>query len=432
MADSSGRRALRADPVILVAIVVVLIAGAVVANVVLNSHHAAWNSGCGDDGVNYCNMVLGEPAARPWSRRVLMPLAVRALYDSSPAGIPATFLRLNIVALGVMAMGAAVLTWRMASRAGVSGRRLRAATALAGSLIVIMPMGFSWSWFYPVLTDNFAAMFAVLWLAAATAASPGLRWASVPVALCAVVSRESWAPALLAAVIVQVALPGRRARLPLAGATAAAVVVGAFIAYTAPGRPNPVTDPVFSYMFSYLGRYLGSVAGAQHFTWMALFCFGVLPLLLVRRPRATRDLVADDARSKHPIVAPAAALFFVNLAMALVGGADVHRFLFSTAPFMVPVIVTLAVREHLEAELGIVLATSLVVWRSWHVLDGTRESYFSFFSPIYVSDRATATRLGFDLAVVAGGLVMWSMWRVLQTRRAARRRGAGVATKLVA
>src|SRR6266705_2981800 len=79
VASRGLRRHLRQDPLRLIALGMGVVTVGFVVYTVVTQHRLGWNGGCGDDGLQYCLMALGQVAKRPWSRRVLMPFLVRVL-----------------------------------------------------------------------------------------------------------------------------------------------------------------------------------------------------------------------------------------------------------------------------------------------------------------------------------------------------------------
>jgi hypothetical protein len=318
------------------------------------------NGGCGDDGLHYCRMSQGnEVTGHFYARRMLLPFLVRLI-----GGGRRGFLFFNVLAL----IALCALTGMMTERRGGDGW-------IAGALLALMPFGLRWTLYNPVTVDMVATALAVAWFVFPS-------WGRSLLGLAAVLTREVWFPVIAVVAIIQ-----------RDWKSAIAASVGALLAIKVGGGlgPSPI-GPI---------KYFLTWQGIEEYGWMALFSLGLLPLLLLRRTfqRADRQVL----------------LIVFILAATATFAYDVHRYLFASAPFLLALVVPVANRRLLE--FSVLAIGSLLEWRLFHVLHGTRDAYFSFFSPLYGSFLKRGTllldiprlngRVVADLLLVAAPLVVW-------------------------
>src|SRR5919108_6182897 len=206
----------------LAAIAAASLAIASAAYVVALGQHVGWNHGCGDDGLEYCSMVLGIPVIDPYSRRLLAPWLIHLL-TTDLAQLPTAFFLVNLAGLLVMAAGAAVLTHRLALRLQARRARARWAALLAGSLVILSPMGFAFLSYYPVLVDDIAGAFAIGWLLCFL--SRRWFWLSLPLAALAVLTREPWLSVMATIAVTRLLLQRDRLNIWRCAATLMAVAM---------------------------------------------------------------------------------------------------------------------------------------------------------------------------------------------------------------
>ena len=393
-------------PAIALVLVLVALASATLF-VVAGTKRVVWNDGCGDDGTNYCHMVVGGNVFKPWSRRLLVSTVIRSVAKPSErGGVPSKFLVANVAALAAQGAAAFVLARRLCT----NDRLKHLAGLTAGVVVVAAPMALRWTWMYPVLVDPVSAAlgcFAIL------ALDSRRMFVAAPVlAALATLARESWAPLLVLAATVLVLLPrgggGRhepsvRARGLALAATIGATVLAAVVAFKAPGRPDPVAHGL-KYYVGYLETHLLTSQGRLEVAWLALFALGVIPLVWLARPVASARWCATHPR--RPLLAAALLATMANAGLGLIGGADFHRFMASVAPLAIGVTVAAALSLVGETALTIAVVASAAVWGPWDAPDGTREDYYRIFSPNYVSAAEVHQRAVSDAIVVLVALLV--------------------------
>ncbi len=396
----------RSEVLRLLALATGFLSAAFVAFTVVTGNRIGWNGGCGDDGLQYCQMASGEVVFRPWSRRILLPFLVRVL-SFGHDHVPGIFLALNLIALAAIAAGAFVLTSRLGRHLGADEGRLRLMAWLSSFLIILMPFGFHWISFYPTLVDPFAAALMLWWFLAATARDRWARWASIALALLAVIAREGNLVVIAAVLVAQVVVDRSSDRRKIAVATLGAIVLGGVIAFRGPGLPNATGDPLIRFMVNSLKEF-GGVDGLKELFWMILFTWGVLSVLALRSVGSWFRRIRRSGTSLAALAVPAAVCLLVHLPLAVVGGYEVDRYLFPAAPFLLAFLLAdAAVARRRDAELALAVLASVIIWRLFVVFDGTIANYIHFWFPAFDSAATFARRLNFDVVVLIGFLFGW-------------------------
>jgi hypothetical protein len=396
----------------LVALVSLGLTAASAAYVVAFGQHVSWNHGCGDDGLEYCSMVLGIPVIDPYSRRLLAPWLVRLLTTDLDQ-LPAAFFLMNLVGLVVVALGAGLLTHRLAVLLRARQARARWAGLLAASLLILSPMGFAFVSYYPVLVDDVAAALAIAWLLCFF--SRRWFWLSLPLAAAAVLTREPWLSVIAAIAVSRLPLQRDRLTFWRTGATLLAVAMATGLGLAVSGmngRPNLEIGQPFA-RYGVASNLLHYVVFPQHYLWMGFFVCGLLPLLLLHW-RAYRRLIQAN-REAALLVYPILAGLLVQALQELVAGYDVHRFLFGVLPMVVALVLGLAARKpRLDGELILLLIASLILWRPFQVVAGTHDAYLRYYSPVYVSNAMQLVRFADDLLRVSPLLLAWIAFLLMQ------------------
>jgi hypothetical protein len=407
----------------LLAVTVVGLTVASAAYGVVFGQHVSWNHGCGDDGLEYCSMVLGIPVIDPYSRRLLAPWLVHLL-TTDLAQLPSAFFLLNLVGLLVMAAGAALLTHRLAILLRSRPSRARAAALLAAALVILSPMGFAFLSYYPVLVDDIAGAFAIAWLLSFVSR----RWflLSLPLAAAAILTREPWLSVVATVAVARLLLQRDRVAAWRCGATLLVVAMTGGLGIAASslnGLPNLEIGQPFA-RYGIANNLLHYLVFPQHYVWMAFFVCGLVPLLLVHW-RMYRRLTASR-RELALLVYPTLAGLLVQALQELIAGYDVHRFLFGVLPMVMAIVLAFAARKpRLDGELILLLIATAILWRPFQVVAGTHSAYLEYYSPVYVSNAMQLVRFAGDLLRVSPVLLAWALWLLVQRWSVARRPPGG-------
>ena len=354
------------EPLPLLLVSMVTLAVAAVASVA-RSALIAVPLGCYADGAVYCAMAEGQLGVAPHSRRVLAPFVVRLMDVGSLAN---RFRVLDAVCLLLAAVACFVLTRRVAAGAGAAPSAASAAGVAAAALLVASPFGLRALVFVPVFTDTPALAFGLLALVAITSEpqSPTSRVAAAVAAGATVLTREAWLLPLVAAAALA-APPGWRQR---ARAAAPVAIVGGicFVAVLFAPR-TPADFDQLQLSLDLLERYFLHAGGFAALTWSLLFAVGLLPALVVARPRRA------IARTELALLAAAG----VHLAQTVVGGGEAPRI---ASPAMACLLVVgvawVAARPDRLLPGLVLLVGTAIVWRPWVALY-TASDYEHYFTP---------------------------------------------------
>ena len=374
-------RRLRRHGWLLFAGVVALLA---IASVTVASVRAHANGCIFNDGTAYCHMAMGKLAPLAWSRRVVVPAVVSWLpHQWSVVD------RFELVAL-VAAAGATIASGLLAYRIvryRATPRLAYPAALCAASVVAVSPHLFRLALTTPVLVDQAAIFFGLVWCLLATARTRWLRWMSPLLALVLVPTREAWLLPLLLATGVMV----RRRQRALAAATLVAALGGGVFTLTRPSAPGAYNDII---QILHVGRL--TLTRPDHALWSVAFgagfaAFVALPLLI-----RWRHLSAPTG----VVLAVAVGL----LVQAPLGGVDISRYAAAALPFGV-VLATAATVESgtsrgFWALVGLTAAT-LLLWQPFRVTSPGASAYFAMYYP---GQASTVIALG-GLILVAAALI---------------------------
>ena len=413
--------------VIAAAVAVVTVAAVVWC--LLFTRVAEWNSGCADDGIRYCAMAIGHLTGIPTSRRVLFPALLRVLHPPNPAlgdganydGLPALARGLNLAFLAGICLEVALLTRRACDVLGVPRPRRTAVQIIAVGLILLEPFGFRWTYFYPVLTDPLAIFLGLGWLLLATSQGRA-RWLAIPVALLAGVTREEWLVLIMVGSVTQLLMERSRRQLVLTGLTAAALLIAAEIVFRAPSDGDDYKGDFIGFarhiVFDY---FIGDSKGRQVLAWSILFALGLLPLLVLTLTRGAGRLFLAEVRQRSGLFPAALAMTLLVLASAPLGF-DLHRNLSLVIPILLPfALAVAATNRRADLELAAILVGTILVWRPFHTLDGTKDAYLNFWELFAVDTNVVVDRLAADIRFVVVPLLLWAGAVVVRSVRASLR-----------
>lgn len=400
LAARARSRLRRMDHLAALACAVVVFAVVVAAVGIGEIRHVSWAEGCGDDGSMYCGMAQGTVVLHPYSRRILLPLLIGLFHLSRE--LPTAFLVANLTFIAFTAAGTWLLARRLALSFGAPASRASSAGVIAAALLVVAPMGFRWTWFYPTLVDPPATAFLLAWVLLFADGRRRARWLSLVPAVLAVLSRESTAPVMLAGVVLAAVQWRDARRVALSAATTVLLLGATALVLALPGIATK-TDSLYGYSTGLLGRYFGSRLGLAEVAWPVLFAVGLFPVLAaIAFPWRRRR----DRQPALPLFL--LTLVVATLAIGLVGGLDMDRFLFSVAPFIFSLAMAeVAARPQHDVDALLCLAASIIVWQPFRAVDGTRQGMAEFFSPQWVSLQAASHRLSGDMRAIALPLAAW-------------------------
>lgn len=403
----------------------VALAVAVAVLTIVRAHHIQENGGLGSDGVMYAGMVRGLLEPAPWGQRILSPFIVHLL-DPSTAHLVNAFLLVNMVAFAAIVAGAGVLARRIALRGHASPRNAWVAAIMTGALLVVLPFGFRWIWFDPVLVDPVASALGVWWFVASTSGPMPIRWAAIPLAGLAVVAHQIWGPILVAGTITQIVASRDRASLRVSLATLIAISAGIWTDLAAPTRGTLGLDTLQEAIQAYV-TFADTAYNAENLTWALLFTFGILPLVLGRR-EVVRSILSMRWWTGRPreaaIILPIGTMAVLCVLESIAVGNDEQRYFFyASAPFLVPLVVAYtAINPAATIRLMVASIASITVWQPFYSgVEGTGMA--SFFSPQF-SPPGVVARLGTTLEALTLPAMLSLVIVLLWERRS--RGGTGV------
>lgn len=332
------------------------------------------------DGQSYCRMAEGALAYSPFSRRLLIPAAVRVLGFLSVAD---RFQIFDVLGLLVASVMVGYLARCVARERGIQEPSIPWVIAAAVLVFLVSPYGVRMMRFAPVLVDLPALGLGLLaTVSLATAGRLSLLTAPAASAL-AVLAREAWAPLLIT---MAAALVAARTR----ARTAAALVIAACGMALVVGLRSPHLGPDLSPVRVGLSRlrYYSGTHGLNDLTYQLTLGVGLFPLLLVLLWSV--DL---PALRRMPVTMAMLATATVALVEGALGGTDVGRISYTALPLLLALTFPSAAattQRSLAWATSALTLVSVAVWQPWAVLRGQPGAYAHL---LYFSHRSQATYL---------------------------------------
>jgi hypothetical protein len=347
---------------------------------------------CVFDGFWYCEVASGKHAREPFSRRPVVPNAVKAL----PGGLTAGFRAVALGSLALTAGLAAVLARRVALRLGVRDRASHAAIiAVVAASALAQPHALRLAFSVPTLVDQAGLAAGLLWMVLFTSTRRELQWISVAAAFLAICTREVWALPILGVSLVTFATGGRRRLAVVTSASAVAAVGFTMLMPSLPGTYSELET-----VRTLLDTRFGSASGLAETVWRLVFAVGLLPAVLLFRPPGA--WLRAEARRRTDLTAATIVVSAVGLLVtAPLLGTDTPRLAFPAGLLLIVFTAPWLVHHRTLWDAGIVLALgTALVWRPLHDLIGTADEYQAFYLSGTFATRGLAIAV---LALTAAG-----------------------------
>ena len=224
-------------------------------------------SGCGYDGLQYCQMAAGQGAIEPFSRRILLPGIVTQLGLSGPDGFALVNAIVLVACLGAFLYlcGVHASNWRHPASAAVVA--IGVLTFLGDRNTIHLYLS------YPVLTDFLALLFLLVGCGALIKTQGDARWSLIAAgaAFAGALTRENLAVVIMATAVGLAVMGNLRWRtvLPILAAGTAGTLI-AFAQPSLTSAPQPLVDVITGW----IAADLGSLDGLLRFVVMVALGLG--------------------------------------------------------------------------------------------------------------------------------------------------------------